>query len=150
MAAGYSKRSLADKIGIKPGTRILILDAPRDYRESLGPLPRNTYEVAAFERDLDLIHFFTKSKSDLVALFKELKKALSVNGMLWISWPKGSSKVKTDLNENIIRDIGLKYGLVDVKVCAVDETWSGLKFVYRLENRGKGSKPKQKSRSARE
>ena len=84
---------------------------------------------------LDFIQFFTQVRNELEVQFRDLKRELLKGGMLWISWPKGSSKVETDLNEGIVREIGLKNGLVDVKVCAVDEVWSGLKFVYRKEDR---------------
>ena len=137
MPAGYSKRTLVDKLGIKPGARIIILNPPRDYEETLGELPPTTEVVDELEGRLDFIHFFTIEKSDLKRTFPSLRKALAQDGMLWISWPKGASKVKTDVNENIVRDIGLENDLVDVKVCAVDEIWSGLKFVYRLKDRKK-------------
>ena len=85
---------------------------------------------------LDMVHTFETSRTALEGRFPELKKSLAGNGMLWVSWPKRAAKIKTDLDENTIREIGLRNGLVDVKVCAVDETWSGLKFVYRVEDRG--------------
>jgi hypothetical protein len=84
---------------------------------------------------LDFIQFFTTARVDLEAQFTILKQSLTPTGMLWVSWPKKASKLKTDLDENIIREIGLAHGLVDVKVCAVDEQWSGLKFIYRLKDR---------------
>ncbi len=86
-------------------------------------------------RELDIIHFFVKDKKHLQENFPILKDHISKKGYLWISWPKVSSKVKTDINENIIRDTGIREGLVDVKVCSVDEIWSGLKFVYRVKDR---------------
>ncbi len=133
--AGTSKRPLAAKLGIKEGARIVVLDAPHDYFKKLGKLPRNAWVVAKLDTSLDLIHCFVKERQSLKKSFPALKRALSPNGSLWISWPKGSSRLETDLNENVIRNIGLKNGLVDVKVCAVDDTWSGLKFVYRLKDR---------------
>ena len=87
------------------------------------------------EGPLDFIHFFTRKREDLEEGFPRLKRELSQKGMLWVSWPKGSSRVETDLDENVVREVGLKNGLVDVKICAVDETWSGMKFVYRLRDR---------------
>lgn len=84
---------------------------------------------------LDFIQFFTKESAELEKQFRALKKSLSPDGMLWVSWPKGAAKVKTDLNENIVREIGLDHQLVDVKVCAIDEIWSGLKFVFRVKDR---------------
>ena len=133
--AGYSKRTLVEKLGIKPGARVLLIDAPEDYLETLDELPPRTHIVDDLEAQLDFIQYFTKDLNGLELAFPDLKNSLKEDGMIWISWPKGASKVKTDLNENIIREIGLKNNLVDVKVCAVDEIWSGLKFVYRVKDR---------------
>ena len=133
--AGYSKRTLVEKLGIKPGARVLLIDAPPDYLDTLGELPPRTQIVDDLEAQLDFIQYFTKDLNELELAFPDLKNSLREDGMIWISWPKGASKVKTDLNENIIREIGLKNNLVDVKVCAVDEIWSGLKFVYRVKDR---------------
>lgn len=133
---GYSARSLVAKLGIKEGYRCALVNAPPSYRAGLGKLPRRAMIAAAeFGGPLDFIHVFSQEKQDLENKIPELKQSLSSNGVLWVSWPKIKSKVETDLNENIVREIGLKNGLVDVKVCAVDETWSGLKFVYRLKDR---------------
>mgnify|MGYP000972509108 CR=1 FL=1 len=85
--------------------------------------------------EFDFIHFFTKEKKELEATLPKLLKVLKQTGMIWISWPKGASKIKTDVNENLVRELALSIGLVDIKVCAVDETWSGLKLVIRKENR---------------
>lgn len=134
--AGYSKRSLVDKLGIKSGLTVYLVNPPENYDDTLGQLPADVNLLERSQPAIDFIQFFTKSQLELEAEFPRLKKAMAVNGMLWISWPKKASKVKTDLNENIIREVGLANGLVDVKVCAVDETWSGLKFVYRLKDRG--------------
>jgi hypothetical protein len=135
MPAGYSKRSLVEKLGIKPGARIIILNPPRNYTETLGELPPGVTVIDDLETKLDFIQFFTLERDDLQQTFRSLKDSLAQTGMLWISWPKGSSKVQTDLNENIVREIGLRNNLVDVKVCAVDDIWSGLKFVYRVKDR---------------
>ncbi len=133
--AGYSKRSLVEKLGIKPGVNIIILNAPDGYEKALGELPANVSVASSLGSTLDLIQFFTKDREELDTNFPALKQALAHNGQLWISWPKKSAKIPTDLDENIIRDIGLQNGLVDVKVIAVDEVWSGLKFVYRVKDR---------------
>lgn len=133
--AGYSKRSLVDKLGVKEDCRVFLSNAPKDYAGVLGRLPKGAVVLKSLDGNCDFIQFFTKENSDLESEFPKLKARLSPNGILWISWPKGASKVKTDLNENIVRRIGLSNGLVDVKVCAVDEIWSGLKFVYRLKDR---------------
>lgn len=98
-------------------------------------LPDKTKLTHSLAGEHDMIHFFTKEKDELVKMFPKLKGAIKKNGMVWISWPKGTSKIATDLNENIIRDIGIKNSMVDVKVIAVDENWSGLKFVYKLKDR---------------
>ena len=133
--AGYSKTTLAQKLGIKSGQKIYLGNAPADYADTLGKLPEKTVFAKSLAGPCDFIQFFSQERSRLESEFPRLKKNLSKTGCLWISWPKGASKVKTDLNENLVRQIGLKNGLVDVKVCAVDEVWSGLKFVFRLKDR---------------
>lgn len=136
-SAGYSGTPLITKLGIKPGQRVCILDAPVDYPKKLGPLPVGVKLVSSLKKNhaLDFILCFVTKSVDLHSKFPGLAEALAFTGILWISWPKRSSKVKSNLDENIIRDYGLALGLVDVKVAAVDETRSALKFVYRLENR---------------
>jgi hypothetical protein len=134
VAAGYSKRTLVEKLGIKDGATIAILNAPRGYARTLGRLP----PVQRRERasgPLDFLQFFTSEQRELERRFPALERALAPAGMLWISWPKRSSGVATDLSEDVIRAIGLSHGLVDVKVAAVDDVWSGLKFVRRLKDR---------------
>ena len=135
MPAGYSRKSLVEKLGIKVGFAIAILGGPRNYAATLGELPSGVKQGTRLKGPLDFIQFFSSRRSHLEELFPKLKAALSPSGMLWVSWPKGSSGVPTDLTENVVREIGLANALVDVKVCAVDETWSGLKFVYRLKDR---------------
>ena len=135
MSTVCSTRPLINKLGIKSGHKILILQAPEHYFNELGTLPDNVTINKKLISNLDFIQFFTKDSIELKANLPKLKKSLNLNGMLWISWPKLKSKIKTDLNENVIRDIGLATGLVDVKVCAINDTWSGLKFVYRLKDR---------------
>ena len=133
--AGYSRRPLAQKLGIKHGHRIAILNAPDNYRALLEPLPDALTWHDTLTGDLDFIHFFTDSHQTLAERFPALKAAIRRNGMVWISWPKKASKVPTDLNDAVVRAIGLSQGLVDVKVAAVDQVWSGLKFVYRTRDR---------------
>ena len=140
MPAGYSTRSLPDKLGIKAGARIALVAAPKGYDATLGKLPQGVTPAKALRGPLDLIHVFVKSRAELARRFPVLKKALAIDGALWVSWPKKASGVATNLAEDAIREIGLAHGLVDVKVCAVDETWSGLKFVYRLADRGKATR----------
>jgi hypothetical protein len=133
--AGYSGTPLVKKLGIKPGQRIALLSGPPGYRKTLGVLPDQVNCAEQLCEKLDFIQLFVSSQAQLKQRFNEAKRCLAANGSLWISWPKKSSGMATDLNENSIREIGLGLGLVDVKVCAVDETWSGLKFVYRLKDR---------------
>jgi hypothetical protein len=134
MAAGYSKKPRAEKLGIKEGSKIIIINPPRDYLNTLEIPPKVTL-MNQLKGPLEFIHFFTKSRQELETQFPSLKRELLKGGMLWISWPKGSSKVETDLNEGVVREVGLKNGLVDIKICAVDDIWSGLKFVHRKEDR---------------
>lgn len=124
--AGYSKKPLIDKLGLKPGMNARLIGA--DYAPPAGV--RRTAKAP-----LDFIHFFTKQRATLEKRFPLLAASLAPAGMFWVSWPKGASGVKTDLTETGVREIGLHAGLVDVKVCAVDKVWSGLKFVVRLKNR---------------
>jgi hypothetical protein len=133
--AGYSKRTLAEKLGIKDNTKVIFINPPNTYIQEIAKEVSRTVEKKKMEPDLDFIHFFTKSKGELESNFPFLKNSLVQNGMIWISWPKGQRGVETDLNENIVRDVGLKNGLVDIKVCAVDNTWSGLKFVIPVKDR---------------
>ena len=138
--AGYSNRSLVEKLGIKEGFKVAFVEPPEDYRATLGELPKGvtstgSRSAARLDGGLDFIHCFSRSRKDVESKIARLKRRLAPAGMLWVSWPKGSSGVKTDLSENAIREVALKNGLVDVKVCAVDETWSGLKLVYRLKDR---------------
>ena len=133
--AGYSKRSLVEKPGIKNNQKIYFANAPGEYGTTLGPLPKDSIVLKALKGPCDFIQFFARERAELEQNFPALKRNLASDGALWISWPKGASKIKTDVNENIAREIGLRNGLVDVKVCAVDEIWSGLKFVYRLKDR---------------
>lgn len=135
MPAGYSGTPLAKKLDIKPGFRIHVVNAPANYRELVDPLPANVTLVEAIENNLDLIHLFTDSSHDLGAKLSEYLTKIKANGAIWISWPKKASKVPTDLTEDVVRKLALATSLVDVKVCAVDDVWSALKLVIRLEKR---------------
>jgi len=115
--------------------RIAIVNAPPGYGRVLGKLPSRVTRKASAVGPLDFVQFFTTERRELERRFAALARALAPAGMLWISWPKKSSGVTTDLSEDVIRAIGLAYGLVDVKVAAVDEVWSGLKFVRRVKDR---------------
>ena len=135
MPAGYSGTPLPQKLGFKPGTRYLLVGAPAGYARTLGKLPADSTACRPRDAELDLIQFFTSSAKALASHFAPLAAKLQPAGALWVSWPKKSSGVATDITETDVRRVGLAAGLVDVKVCAVDETWSGLKFVRRLKDR---------------
>ena len=135
VASGYSGRPLVAKLGIKPEMHIAIVNAPKGYDRVLGRLPAGVSRQPSVVGPLDFIQLFTDSKRELERRFPALERALAPAGMLWISWPKQASGVATDLTEDVIRAIGLAHGLVDVKVAAVDEVWSGLKFVQRVKDR---------------
>lgn len=127
--AGYSKTTLDKKLGLKMGITALVINPPAGYLEGLD------LSISSEKKDLEFVQIFTTSKKELEKEFPKLKQALVKDGTLWVSWPKRASGVETDLDENKIREVGLKSGLVDIKVIAIDEVWSGLKFVYRLKDR---------------
>jgi hypothetical protein len=133
--AGYSGTPLLKKLGIKPGFNVAFVNAPENFVKQLDlPSDVNVRSLAK-ARDLDFILVFVKSQKILTNVFAQYSLKIKPGGMFWVSWPKKTSGVQTDVTENIVRDIGLAAGLVDVKVCAIDEVWSGLKFVYRLKDR---------------
>jgi hypothetical protein len=133
--AGYSGTPLAQKLGIKEGFRVALVQAPAGFRGELIALPERVSFVTSTSSSLDVIVFFVKSQRELSQNFLRLASKLAPNGMLWIAWPKKASGVATDLSDNSVREIGLDAGLVDVKVCAVNDIWSGLKFVIRVKDR---------------
>ena len=134
--AGYSGTPLVKKLGFKEGFRAGLVSPPIGFQRELAPLPSNvSINVGTLTKPLDLIVLFADSQKMLKAEFPRLARKLTQNGMLWIAWPKKASGIATDLSGNTVRDIGLAAGLVDVKVCAINDIWSGLKFVYRLEDR---------------
>ena len=135
--AGYSGTPLAKKLGIKEGSRIALVNAPKDFQSELGELPDDVKFLKSLTKSLDLILFFVLSERALARDFAKLAERITANGMIWIAWPKKSSGVTTDLSLERVQHIGLDAGLVDVKICAIDDTWSGLKFVYRLKDRAK-------------
>ena len=138
--AGYSGTPLLQKLGIKPGHRVMTMEAPVDFDRTLGPLPEGATFVAASAKNVDVVVAFEKSAADFQKRLPALANRIQQDGMIWIGWPKKASGVKTDMSENIVRDVALALGLVDIKVCAIDETWSGLKLVIRKENRVKKAK----------
>ena len=135
--AGYSSTPLSKKLGIKEGSRIALVNAPKNFENELGKFPDNAAVVKRLTNSLDMILFFVLTERALARDFGKLAKKLVTNGMIWIAWPKKSSGVTTDLSFDSVQRIGLNAGLVDVKICAIDDTWSGLKFVYRLKDRVK-------------
>ena len=134
-AAGYSGTPLIDKLGIKSGYRVSFVGEPSGYRARLGPLPKGVRALGPAARGLDLIHLFARDRARCLAALPRVKSRIKSSGAVWISWPKRSSSLHKDLDENGVREIGLAHGLVDVKVSAIDDDWSGLKFVYRLKDR---------------
>lgn len=134
-AAGYSGTPLAKKLGIKEGYRVLLVNEPAHYISLFEDMPEVNYVLRPKPESVDFIHLFCTSKSNFEKRSLQLKPALKMTGIFWVSWPKGSSKIETDLNRDYIRAYLLNNGLVDVKVCAVDEDWSGLKFMYRIKDR---------------
>ena len=134
--AGYSQTPLVKKLGLKPGCRALLINAPKGFARELEPLPPEIKFVSSGTKtQLDFILFFVDSTKTLQKQLPGLKERLTRNGMLWVAWPKKSSGVATDMNFDVVQQTGLKIGLVDVKICAVNDIWSGLKFVYRLRDR---------------
>lgn len=133
--AGYSSTPLIRKLGITPGARVRLVDAPPGFERLLGPLPEGVKLLPRTTAPLDFAQLFARRQAMLRRRLPPLVRALARDGALWISWPKRTSRIETDLDRERIREIGLAAGLVDVKVCAVDDDWSGLKFVYRREDR---------------
>jgi hypothetical protein len=133
--AGYSGTPLVKKLGIKEGQRVAFPQAPDGFRGLLGELPEDVTVRARTSGPLDVIVFFTKRRAELERRLPALRRAMEPAGGLWIAWPKRSSGVATDMTEDIVRELGLANRLVDNKVCAIDQTWSGLRLVIRLEDR---------------
>jgi len=133
--AGYSGTPLAKKLGVAEGGRVLLRHAPRDYAELLEPLPAGVVFQRKLSERTDLVHVFCDRKARLAAELVALRKSIRSDAAVWISWPKKASKMSTDVTEDVIRELALPLGFVDVKVCAVSEVWSGLKLVIRKELR---------------
>jgi len=132
---GYSGTPLAKKLGIKPGFRVRTKNAPADYQELLSPIPDDVTISNSIRTKINIWHLFTKSRNELSKSTFLAMDQIEQDGMIWVSWPKKSSGVESDVTEGVIRDVILPMGLVDVKVCAVDDVWSGLKLVIRKQNR---------------
>jgi len=134
MTAGYSGTSLGKKLGIKEGYKIALYNQPEYYFKLFTDLP-DDIKVVNNKSKVDFLHYFVKEEKKLQKDIRQLKNQIEQNGMIWISWPKKVSKVETDITEDVVRNIALKNGLVDIKVCAVDEIWSGLKLVIPVKDR---------------
>ena len=135
---GYSGTSLVKKLGIKDGFKLLLVNEPDYYLQLFQDFPATVEIVKTPTTGVNIIHYFTKEALELQNDIVGLKNGIKQNGMIWISWPKKASKVATDLDEDIIRRIALQNGLVDIKVCAIDEIWSGLKLVIPVKDRNAG------------
>jgi hypothetical protein len=133
--AGYSGTPLAKKLGIKKDSKIVLVNPPNNYLELLAPIPDGVKLLPRVTNDTDLVHIFSTNKEELRSRLRDFLNKLKRDGMIWVSWPKKAAKVPTDITEDTIREVALPLGLVDIKVCAVDHTWSGLKLVIRKENR---------------
>ena len=133
--SGYSGTPLAKKLGLKPGFKMKLVNQPDYYFKLFSDLPPGIRKVSDGKVKKDVIHYFTQSAARLKKDVKQLRREMEEDGMIWVSWPKKSANVKKDLDENLVREVALSNGLVDVKVCAVDEIWSGLKLVIPLKER---------------
>lgn len=134
-SAGYSGTPLLGKLGVAAGTAIVAIGAPRHYAELLGPLPVGARITTRVPRTPAFVHVFATSRATLSTHLQKLRTVIGADGVVWVSWPKKASAVATDITEDTIRQVALPLGFVDVKVCAVDATWSGLKLVIRRELR---------------
>lgn len=129
--AGYSGTPLAKKLGIKAGQRLLLVNPPAGYTELLAPLPEPVFFVQKLGADVDLMQIFCSDRAELARRLAQARQRLGPESMVWVSWPKKAAKVPTDITEDVVREVALPMGWVDVKVCAVDAVWSGLKLVVR-------------------
>ena len=146
--AGYSGTPLIQKIGIKPGHRVILRNHPASFVKDLGEFPDGAQSSGRLSGKANVVVYFTERLAGLEKDFSRLASALVADGMLWIGWPKRASGRPTDLTEDVVRRVGLASGLVDVKVCAIDDTWSGLKFVIRVKDRP-AAKSKKKAATGR-
>ena len=133
--AGYSGTPLVRKLGVGVGTTVVAVSPPRNYAQLLGPLPLDAKITTRAPKTPAFVHVFATSRAKLATELRKLRKAIESDGVVWVSWPKKSARVTTDITEDVIREVALPLGFVDVKVCAVDDTWSGLKLVIRKELR---------------
>lgn len=139
MPVGYSGTPLPKKLGIAESTQVALIDAPSDYEALLGRLPAGIDLGASLSQKTDLVHVFVMQRDELAAHLAKLRRQLRDDAVVWVSWPKKSSRIATTVTEDVIRELALPLGFVDVKVCAVSEVWSALKLVVRKELRGQGA-----------
>lgn len=135
MNSGYSGTPLGKKLGIKPGYTLCVINAPSGYLEAISPLPEDVRILKRLAKNSDIVHAFVHSQDQLASIYPDLVTAIHKKGMIWISWPKKSSGLPTDVNRDIIREYVLDQGLVDIKVASYNDRYSGLKFVYRTKDR---------------
>jgi len=147
--AGYSGTPLVKKLGIQEGNRLFLVDAPEKYLQWIAPLPKAIKISPRLSSATDFVHLFCTEKTKLQKLLRTCLTKLKPDGVIWISWPKKVSKVTTDITEDSIREVALPMGLVDIKVFAVDEVWSGLKLVIRQENRKPIATARARAKSTR-
>jgi hypothetical protein len=140
--AGYSGKPVVEKLGIKPGFFIFTAGAPRAYEDIVGKLPAGVTIAATLKAPLDMVHVFAMQASGLAARLRSARDAIAPDGLVWVSWPKKASGIVTDLTDVAVRQTALPLGLVDIKVCAIDDTWSGLKFVIPTGLRTKAKRTK--------
>ncbi len=133
--AGYSGTPLAKKLDIREGARVFVWDGPDDYADLVSPLPSGVRFAKGLDSEADLVHVFVTARSRMERALKTLRQTLRPEATVWVSWPKKASKVRTDVTEDVIREVALPMGWVDIKVCAVSEVWSGLKLVVRRSER---------------
>lgn len=133
--AGYSGTPMVKKLGIKEGAQVLLVNPPANYFKLIGQLPKGASLVSGKRAGIDFIHLFVKTQEELELYLPALKNQINSNGIIWVSWYKMAAKIPTDVNEDVIRKLALSVGLVDIKVCAIDDIWSGLKVVIRKANR---------------
>jgi hypothetical protein len=135
VAGASGDKPLSQKLGLKPGFRIFADGAPAEYRKIVGELPEGARLLAQPQAPLDMVHVFATETKGLAGRLCKFRDAIAPDGMIWVSWPKKASGIATDLSDIVVRDTALPLGLVDIKVCAIDDVWSGLKFVVRAKNR---------------
>jgi hypothetical protein len=145
---GYSGRPLVEKLGIKPGLCVVAINVPANYRELLGPIPEGVTFSNQVKPESSFAHLFVKKQGELEKALSSLREKIADTGTVWVSWPKRLSRMPTDVTEDVVRAVALPLGFVDVKVCAIDDTWSGLKLMVRRSDRKSAAPTVNTSRPA--